>query len=241
MRTPILGRIHIAIGLLLLALAANAQDFNYHAVELATAPPVKLVSAQTANRHWRTSLFLVANSTSPAKIHVQGDGGACPSPDVALAPNGAAIVRDVALSQFCGAKEIELFPVPAGADSFTVLSFDDGVTQSSFDLPAIGAITSSQRFGPIVSDSIDGTWINTFPTKSTPLSVEVYDGSGVKVATELYEAEPPVDQYRVKARVAVGFIVITGWPGFPLTAPLYGFANSGTPRGGNLRSFPFGQ
>jgi hypothetical protein len=241
----VLGRIHIPVGLFLLAFAtaAIAQDFNHHAAELAVAPPLKLVSAQTKDHHWRTSLFLtpLPNASAPAKIHVDEGGGACPSPEVTIAPNGAAILRDVALTQFCGAQDIQLFPPPAGADSFTVLSFDDGKTQSSFDLPPIGAITSSQRFGPIVSDDYEGTWINTFPTKPTPLSVEVYDGSGKKIATELYEANPPVDQYRLKTNVSIGFVVITGWPGFPLTAPLYGFANSGTPRGGNLRAFPFGE
>lgn len=221
---------------------ANALDFSYHAAELAVAPPLKLVSGQTKDHHWRTSLFLTAlpNASAPAKVHVQNEGGACPSPDVTLAPNGAAIIRDLALSHFCGVKEFELFPVPSGADSSTVLSFDDGKTQSSFELPPIGAITSSQRFGPIVSDDYEGTWINTFPTKITPLSVEVYDGSGKRIGTELYEAQPPVDQYRLKTAVPVGFIVITGWPGFPLTSSLYGFVNRGTPRGGNLRAFPFG-
>src|SRR5713226_4696200 len=92
--------IGIIVGLRLAALAAmcfdpdqaNAQDFNLHAVELAVAPPLKLVSAQTKDRHWRTSLFLTSNASATAKIHVQGEGGACPSPDVTLAPSGAAIL-----------------------------------------------------------------------------------------------------------------------------------------------------
>ncbi len=230
--------------LFLIAIAANAET-NFLAVEFATASPPKLVSAQTKDHHWRTALMLTlrSNATAPQTVHIQNDDiSSCPTPDVTIKAGGAAYIRDLAYSYFCGGSEFELFTPPVGVDSFTVLSFDDGATRSSFSLPAIGAISSSQRFGPIVSDSEEGTWITTFPKQATPITVEVYDGNGAKVATELYETGIEVNQYQVKARVSVGFVVVTlGWPGFTGYPPLTGFVSSGTHRGGNFRAFPFGQ
>jgi len=242
----LLGRIHIPVGYILALLIIGMSAAFCRDLRGNDSLPLKAVSAQTVDHHWRTSAMLTAlpGATSTVQVHLQNEGGACPTPPIPLVPNGAAYVRDVAYTYFCGGGEFQLFPLPAGADIATVLSFDDGKTQSSFTLPPIGAITNTtpQRCGPIVNDGEEGTWITVFPSRETPMTAEVYDGAGKFVARELFDVKPPVSQYGLVTPLRVGFVLVKiGWPGFDLYPPVYGFVNSGTPRGGNFRVFPFGQ
>lgn len=200
----------------------------------AFASDARVVFADGAN--YKTKVVFANRGIAPATFTISTDGFGTSSDTVTIAAGGAAS----ATPRSAG---FTLFESPAGIDATSVISFDDGKTPNSFSIGAIGYTdNTTQRFGPIVSNVDEGTWITTFPKVATPLTVDVFDGGRpfTNSTRELYEASPPVNQYRVKAKTDAGFIAVSvGWPGFTQFDRVYGFVNVGTEKNGNFRPFPF--
>jgi hypothetical protein len=192
-----------------------------------------LVVAQ--GQHWRTDRFDSNGSVSPQQVQ-RGD---CLSGD-AVIPAGALLrTRDVGLLR-CDGAVFSRVPVNALVTSFTFVQFDDGVTHSSFVIPPIHPLgpTDTALISPIVSDGDFVTSITALPSKATSVTVDILDASWKQIASETFDVAPPISQYVLKTKVAVGSLrVRTNSYGCVGCAPepLYFFVAVSDPRGGNMR------
>lgn len=226
-----LARLRVFVAMLcLIFLAAGAF----------AAEPLKLVTATSG--YYSTSIVLSAKADASEAVTVDvGDCVVGPSPLArSIEPAGADVLRNVG-QYLCGGPFV-LLDAPADVDAISVISFRHGNDRSSFAVPPIGAIERKTKLlGPLVSDDVEGAWITTFPTVETPLRAIVYDGRHLFVPlVEVFDAQPPVAQYRIQTE-GVLFVEVEIFSfGVPFP-PLYGFASTGSPDGGTFRAFPFGE
>jgi hypothetical protein len=239
------ARIHVPVGIINALLIAACFCFAVMAsCDVWAAEPLKLLSAQTPTWHAAIRIDALPDATAPVLAHV-ANYAACPSLPITIVPHGSKYIRNFAANYFCGGDAFQLFDVPAGVNAFTVLSFADGVTTPSFKLGPIGAVERDRpsAIAEAVNDDEEGTWINALG--SGTLSVEFYDGSNALIGTE----QIPVSGVTQKklATKGTGRLVISlvtchcGGGGYVDGTPIYGFVTVGTPLGGNLRPYPFGQ
>jgi hypothetical protein len=201
----------------------------------------KLLLAHTPGVGYRTSVVAIGGpvdtSISLTDVVISGAQFTIPA--------NTAVIAKGAGSAASG--EFTLIDAPP-VNIFSVVSNPS----TSFVIPPFGAFSSASpsRVGPIVSDDEEGTWVTVFPKETTPVYVVTFDGAGKVVGTETFDAVPPVTQYRVKARVPVGFLGVSitrgtgGFECFPRDcasyAPVYGFATVSRPDSSNMRVLPFG-
>jgi hypothetical protein len=201
----------------------------------------KLLLAHTQGVGYRTSVVAIGGpvDTSISLTDVVISGA-----QLQIPANTAVIAKGAGSA---ASSEFTLIDVPAVANIFSVITNPS----TSFVIPPFGAFSAAapSRVGPIVSDDDEGTWITVFPKEPTPVYVVTFDGAGKVVGSETFDAVPPVTQYRITARVPVGFVGVTitrglPWECFPRDcasyAPVYGFATTSRPDSGNMRVLPFG-
>lgn len=132
-------------------------------------------------------------------------------------------------------------PAPSD-DSYTLLRFSDGKTSASYAVPPMGALFARipQTFTPIANDGELVTTVNVFPTGPSTITVEVMDSKGEQVASEAFDALPPVTQYQVRAVVPAGSIRITNGKFFGTPQMVFGFVAVTDRKGSNANVLPFG-
>jgi len=189
---------------------------------------------------YRSALALV--SRGPAADVVIGptaDVPNCYASVIHVPAGGAVYVYDFLGKYTCSKAAIVTMPAPAGVDSFVDVFFDDGKSKSCFSLAPFGTLVGHQRFGPVVSDDLQGTWANLFASGSAWATITIYDGAGAQVKQELIDFKGFL-QYEIKSRPGVAFVdIASGWPGFPSTTPIKGFLTTGKRDGGSDRVLAF--
>jgi hypothetical protein len=242
-------RIHITVGFMLTALGLV---FGALTVQINGAEPAKrLVIANVGPYETALSGILVPNATGPVSVDITDSILSGYGAHFDLRPGDAAFA-DSPLFEHVG---IFLVPAPTvdGLEVESLISYDDGTSRNSFSLGPIGAVTAEHSsIGPFISDAKRGTWITTFPAKSTPVWLIVHDGLHLFApAWETYTALPPVHQYQlattnpssmlfVEVRIGDPWFGCLPFQDCSTFSPLYGFGSSGRPAGGNFKAFPFG-
>lgn len=196
------GRIHVVTGVLLLFLAMPLAAAHY-------APAGSGQNWKVENYFWGASesvQFMVTNCTISA-------------PKYTLVPGG--VVR--AQASLCG-DGLGLVAVPDGVDSAALLEFYDGVTRSSYWVPAL---EKAELFGPVAPITVDqdrGTYLTIYSDKSQTLTWTVYGPGGAAIRTGDVSAAKGWSQSSVDVPVSAGSIkVVAGCPAFGI-CPAYPFA-----------------
>lgn len=221
------------LALLFVTAPAFPQNFGQQTDTSFVAPPPQLAVANDGN--WSTEILIGNTGNAPVTFETEP----CrifPCYRWTVIPGGAARVSTLPSG-------FSLLPAP-NADSVSFLRFDDGGTSASYAVGPMGSImgSASQTFGPIINDEGMTTTINVFPSAFTALQVEVLDGNGELVATQTFEALPPVAQFSISPSVSVGSLRITNRQLFGVTGtpqPIYGFVAVADRRGGNARTLTF--
>jgi hypothetical protein len=236
LRSTGVSALMLASGVWLMAAIACPDaraDEPLPAAKLSLVAFEKLAVAQSGN--WSTEVFIGNEGASSIAF----DTGLCQLfPCVyrtTIAPGGSAAVA-----------------VPSGfytlfapsSRSYSLLRFNDGLTAQSYAVPPIGFIyTSAATFGPVQSGNGRATTVNVFPDAFTSVRVDVIDGGGNVIASESFEALPPVTQYKVQASFSVGTLRLSLRPcqvaPCATPQPLYGFVAVSDEAGGNAAVLPF--
>lgn len=252
-------RLRVFIGYTLLALLAVA------AMAIAALPlhaaDGKLVVAHVPGPDgqppiYTTALELLATPDLVAETRIDisrcvvGPSGA----SLHVTPGGANYLSGLGSNACIDSPFLLLTIPPPTVTAKTIISFRYGQDRNSFTLPPIGAVAGDQvvTIGPCNSDDFEGCYLSVFPIKAdTPFLVRLRDARGeAPDRVEMFKASPPVEQYRIQAKglfwldvqLGVGIPAPYGcWPeaSCDVYGEVYGFGNSGSPDGGNLRPYPF--
>lgn len=186
-----------------------------------------------------------------------------PRPEIQLVPGGGGVVRGVGSGGCFPA--FALFEIPdslaALIDVETVITFDDGVTEASFQLGLVGSLKGDEVVRirwrkpgdmPIINDAEEDGYVTVVPVvANTPFLVTLHDASseGRPPVTEFFRGDPPIAQHRIVATgsfwidVQLGYGIPAPFGCWPLTCDQYGevfgFAHTSRPTTTNFRAMVF--
>lgn len=197
---------------------------------------------------YKTRLFAVNSSANAASFTFNEIAPTSNCYNVTLsnpiAPHRAAVYQG---DEVCDG--VALIIAPSDLSVRSLISFDNGTDQSSFVVPAVGAVTITAPVvvGPVISDDQMSAYVTGFATEKTALSVEVFGGDPAFGAqprgdVETIEANAGAFQYKVKAQGVLWMRLTLGFIQFgltPSTKPVYGFVSNATARNSNSIVIPF--
>jgi hypothetical protein len=256
------GRLHAHVGLLIFFVCLVALIILAPHVR-GDDPPKKLVVPTVANYSSAVVAYANPETTEPVTFTLADctigaiEGAQLASNrkpkangyTVTLQPKGAIFITD--LAGYLCKPGFALVKAPANVATYSMVSFGDGASRTSFRLDPIGAVAWDRKtkiLGPFVSDETYGTWLTMFADDETPAHVRLFSGAtGEEFEVEDFTVYPPVTQYRVKAKGTFFLEVGLGdhyWQCFPSVncsylEPVHGFASWGDPAGGNLVAHGF--
>jgi hypothetical protein len=207
-----LGRLHVVIGICLLVAS------SLFAAELPAG----------AGANWTIESY-VYNATKPIDFRLTN----CTigTAEYHLVPGG--VVRAVA--DLCGSG-LGVVPAPADAESLSQLIFDDGVTHTSYPVPALERGTSFGPVAPIRVDAQFGTYLTVYSDQAQTLTWTVYGPDGSEVGRGDAAASKGWSQSAIAVKVRSGSLrVVAGCPAFGICPayPFLGFVAVTDVRGGN--------
>jgi hypothetical protein len=248
------GTAHVVVLCLSLFLFANvaAGQVLTPVPDASSPPPLKLVIAGGAL--YSTDIGLNALQDATTTVGVSLDG--CQQGGIYLGPNGSRYLDDVTVTMFCGGRpDFYLRDAPTKLKAFTMISFHDGATRTSFKMPALGAVTPDSPSTIGTAETLTSTdhqqvyVLCGFPDSEGQLSVEVHGADAELLATEYVQCYAPITLQALKTKFQSGYVIVrsvgVGYGYFGCTycdgGTVYGAIVNSTTTNGNARVYAFGQ
>jgi len=212
------------------------------------APPLKLAIAGGSLYSTDIAINAVDGATTTAALAID----ACQQGVIYVKPLGSSYLEDVTNAIFCpGRPDYYLLDSPPGVRAFTMLSFHNGASRSSYKMPALGAVTPTSPSTIGLAEALTNTErqqvrvLCGFTGFEGSLAVDVYGPDGellTKSGPERVECAAPITLQTLKTQFQSGYVVVhnvsSGYPGFGAT--IYGAVVNSSPANGNARVYPFG-
>jgi hypothetical protein len=245
-----IGDVHLLFVLALLTIVPQLHAINRHLAPVPNAtaaaqPAPKLVIAAG---DYQTSITVNADSATDVTM----DG--CQQGGIMHIPAHGSRHIDNAANALCGGKpDYYLLDAPAGARSFTQLSYKSGAVHSSFKMPALGAVTPASpstagQVEALVNNGKDNVYVLCgFAGYEGTLAVDIFGPDAQALGSETVQCNPAANGtptlFPLVTKFQSGYVTVRnvsfGYPGFGQT--IYGAIVNSAPDNSNARVYGFGQ